>query len=275
MDKKLLSIASYAKKFDLVPLKKLGQNFIYDKSLCDKIVLSSGPISNKVILEIGPGPAGLTRSILSQNPTKIIVIEKDRRSIDLLNDLKKHYNNLEIMHNDALKVKISELQFINKVKIIANLPYNIGTKLIMNWSKELNLIEDITVMLQKEVVNRICSEVGIKDYGRLSIIMQILFTPKKLFEVSKEAFYPQPKVTSSIVKLIPNIVILDQALVEKLEELTRVAFCARRKKISNSLGKNYSNIFAILEKLSISSERRPEEISPSSYLEIAKHLILA
>ena len=152
MNEKLPSIASCAKYFGLIPLKKFGQNFIYDKSLCDKIVSVAGNITNKEILEIGPGPAGLTRSILDQCPDKFIVIETDDRSISLLEDLRIHYPNslsLSIIHNDALKIKISTLAFTGKIKIIANLPYNIGTKLLINWSKEIQFIEDITIMLQR------------------------------------------------------------------------------------------------------------------------------
>jgi len=273
MSEKLLSIASYAKSFGLTPIKKLGQNFIYDKSLCDKII--SGPdmiYEGQDILEIGPGPGGLTRSILEKNPRRLIVVEQDHRSIDLLNDLKKYYNNLEIIHGDALKLKISDLHLSNKVKIISNLPYNIGTKLLMNWSKEIELVKDITVMLQKEVVSRICAKVSTKDYGRLSIIMQILFTPIKQFDVSRDAFYPKPKVTSSVVRLIPKSTPINYEIIEKLEEITHIAFSARRKQIANSLYKYKVGIPKILEQLVISPNQRPEEISPELYLEIAKSL---
>ena len=273
MTEKLSSIASYAKSFGIIPIKKLGQNFIYDKSLCDKIVAASGGITSKNILEVGPGPGGLTRSILDQNPKKLIVIERDDRSINLLEDLKKYYNSLVIFHQDALKIKINDLNLDEKVKIIANLPYNIGTKLLINWSKEIDLIEDITIMLQKEVVNRICSVLGTKDYGRLSVIMQILFTPKKQFDVSKESFYPQPKVTSSIVKLIPKNTLYNPPLIEKLEEITQIAFSARRKQISNSIGRHYVGMLTILDQLSIKHSQRPEEISPEQYLEMAKILL--
>jgi 16S rRNA (adenine1518-N6/adenine1519-N6)-dimethyltransferase len=273
MTEKLSSIASYAKSFGIIPIKRLGQNFIYDKPLCDKIVAASGDIIGKNILEIGPGPGGLTRSILDKNPKKLFVIERDDRSINLLEDLKKYYDSLVIFHQDALKIKINDLKINGKVKIIANLPYNIGTKLLINWSKELELIEEITIMLQKEVVNRICTVVGTKDYGRLSVIIQILFTPKKQFDVSKESFYPQPKVTSSIVKLIPKNILYSPLLISKLEEITQIAFSARRKQISNSLGKNYIGIFKILDQLSIKYSQRPEEITPEQYLEMAEILL--
>ena len=145
--------------------------------------------------------------------------------------------------------------------------------MIINWSKQIELIEDITVMLQKEVVNRICGKVGTKDYGRLSVIMQILFKPEKLFDVSKESFYPPPKVTSSIVRLLPKINQYDCKLIEKLEEVTQIAFSARRKQISNSLGKHYITIPKILNELSIKLTQRPEEISPELYIKISQHLL--
>jgi 16S rRNA (adenine1518-N6/adenine1519-N6)-dimethyltransferase len=267
---KLSSIASHARNFGLTPIKKLGQNFIYDQSLCDKIVLKSGGLLGKEILEIGPGPGGLTRSILEQNPKRLIVIEKDERSINLLEDLKKYYKSLDILHKDAMKIKIRDLNLTSKIKIIANLPYNIGTKLLLNWSNEIELIEDIIVMLQKEVVDRICAKTGTKEYGRLSVIMQILFNPEKQFDVSRESFYPMPKVTSSIVKLVPKLDIPNLDLINKLEKITQIAFSARRKQIGNSLSKSFKNIDIILENLSIKNTQRPEEISPQLYLNIAK-----
>ena len=273
MNDKISSIASYAKRFGITPLKALGQNFIYDKSLCDKIVNSAGAITNMEILEIGPGPAGLTRSILEQKPKRLIVVEKDERTIPLLEDLKKRYDSLHIIHTDALKLKLSQLELKGNVKIIANLPYNIGTQLIINWSKELGLIEDITVMLQKELVDRICASTSTKAYGRLSIIMQTLFIPQKLFDVSRDAFYPKPKITSSIVKLVPNIARPQDRLIEKLEQVTQIAFSNRRKQLANSLGKNYNPEF--LKELNITLTQRPEEIPPELYVKISENILKA
>jgi 16S rRNA (adenine1518-N6/adenine1519-N6)-dimethyltransferase len=271
MNDKISSIASYAKLFGIIPVKALGQNFIYDKSLCDKIANSSGSIVNKEILEIGPGPAGLTRSILEQQPKKLIVIEKDKRVVPLLEDLKKHYNTLHIINADALKLKLSEIGLEGNIKIVANLPYNIGTQLIINWSKEISFIEDITVMLQKEVVDRICAPTSTKAYGRLSVIMQTLFIPQKLFDVSRDSFYPKPKVTSSIVKLIPNPARYDYKLIEKLEQITQIAFSNRRKQLTNSLGKTYNPEF--LRELNITLTQRPEEISPELYVKISENIL--
>ena len=269
MSSEIQSIASYAKTFGLSPLKSLGQNFIYDKSLCDKIVSFGGNIKDKEILEIGAGPGGLTRSIAHLGPKRLIVIEKDPRSCNLLNDLKKYYNNIEIIHADALKIKLSEINLTSKLKIIANLPYNIGTQLIINWSKEISYIDDITVMLQKEVVNRICSNSNVKEYGRLSIIMQLLFSAKKLFDVSKDAFYPKPKVTSSLVKLIPRDIQYKSELIEILEKVTQIAFSNRRKKISNSLGKAYDLLSVNFNDILL---KRPEQISPELYIKISKKI---
>jgi 16S rRNA (adenine1518-N6/adenine1519-N6)-dimethyltransferase len=188
--KDLPSIAKLASSHGIQPLKKFGQNFIFDETLCDKIVKASGLKTGSFALEIGPGPAGLTRSILKQNPAKLIAIETDVRCMPLLQEIKEHYPALEIINADALKIKLSDIFTGEKIQIIANLPYNVGTGLLLNWFKELEHIESMTLMLQKEVVERIIAKPSSSAYGRLSIISQLLCDCNKAFDVSPKAFCP-------------------------------------------------------------------------------------
>ncbi len=180
----LPTIAAHAKMHNIVQQKKLGQNFIFDSSLCDKIALSvQGGVEGRHVLEIGPGPGGLTRSILALNPAKLTVIEKDSRCISLLQDIQKIYPNLEIISDDALKVDISNITD-GRITIISNLPYNVGTVLLFQWLEHLERIESMTLMLQKEVVERICAKPSTKAYGKLSVMCQICADVRKEFDVS-------------------------------------------------------------------------------------------
>lgn len=264
----LPSIAAHARSYGISPQKKLGQNFIFDISLCDKIVRSIPLIEGKEVLEIGPGPGGLTRAILSQNPKKLIVIEKDPRCLGLLLDLQKYYPNLEIISDDALKIKLSDLAS-SKLCIISNLPYNIGTELVFRWLEYPDLIESMTLMLQREVVDRICAKVSTKAYGKLSIICQVLAEVKKEFDVSPQAFYPPPKVHSAIVNIFPKVDV-NRDMLKKLRELTHMAFMFRRKMLKKALPIVQEEVF---EELGINPQSRPEELSPEVYVALASRLI--
>ena len=202
----LLSTSELIKKYQLDAKKSLGQNFILDKNFTDKIAKSAGDLSNFEVLEIGAGPGGLTRSILDAGVKKLIVIEKDRRCVLALKELQEFYGSrLEIIEGDALEIDETKIFTQNsQFKIIANLPYNIGTVLIFKWLKILPKIASMNLMLQKEVVQRICAKIDDKNYGSLAIILNLLFDTKMLFEVNKMVFSPPPKITSAIVQRIPN-----------------------------------------------------------------------
>lgn len=272
----LPSIAKLAKEHGIEPLKRLGQNFIFDESLCDKIVKTSGLINHDVALEIGPGPAGLTRSILKADPKKLIVIETDARCLPLLNEIQKFYPSLSIKHADALKVKLDDLcasEQVKKLKIIANLPYNIGTVLLTSWLHQVSYIQNMTLMLQKEVVDRIIAKPGTKLYGRLSVICQLVCDVERCFDVSPKAFYPAPKIWSSIVQLKPKEVVIPQSLIAKIENITNIAFSGRRKMIKSSLKSLSPDISDILKELSIDDNLRAENLSPGDYLALAKRVM--
>jgi len=265
----LLSIAKLASKHGIAPLKKYGQNFIFDESLCDKIVKFSQIDESSNVLEIGPGPAGLTRSILKSAPKSLCVIETDARCLPLLEEIKLSYPILQIKLMDALKVSLSEVGD-NKIDIVANLPYNIGSQLLTNWLCQIEHVNSMTLMLQKEVVDRIVSSHNSKAYGRLSIFCQIFCEVEKCFDVSPKAFYPEPRIWSSIVKLVPKQDVPEPMVRDRLEKITQAAFSGRRKMIKSSLGKIIPNITEILQKLSLDQALRAENLSPQDYIRIAK-----
>lgn len=265
----LTSIAKHAHKHGVTALKKYSQNFIFDYTLCEKIVKASSLKENDIALEIGPGTAGLTRGILAVNPKSLTVIETDSRCIPLLKEIKELYPNLYIIEGDALKFDLLSLGN-KKINIISNLPYQIGTELVMRWLKQSSLINSMTLMLQKEVVDRICSSVGVKSYGRLSVICQLLCHTEKCFDVSPKSFYPRPKVHSSIVKLVPTEHDFTIELIETIELITKFAFGERRKMIKSSLKKLTPKIEDLLKELNIDYSSRAENLSPKDYLKLAK-----
>ncbi|CAN7942805.1 unnamed protein product [Ixodes pacificus] len=277
----LPSIAKHAASHQINPLKKYGQNFIFDSSLCDKIVRASNLAENSRVLEIGPGTGGLTRSILQKKPESLTVIETDERCIPLLNEIKEYYPNLNIIKQDALKINLTDLSYdiVNssksidyKVTIISNLPYHIGTELVIRWLKEARLITNMTLMLQKEVVERICAMPSTKAYGRLSVICQLIAKVEKCFDLAPTAFYPPPKVYSAIVKLIPLENPPSIALINKVEQITKLAFAGRRKMIKSSLKNLVPNIHEVLTQLKINDNYRAENLTPQDYLRIAEIL---
>lgn len=274
----LPSIAKLAKKHGIIPLKKYGQNFIFDENLCDKIVKYSTIDSSSAVLEIGPGTAGLTKAILKTEPESFTVIETDRRCFPLLEELRQYYPKLSICHGDALQVKLANIggsAQTDGLDIVANLPYNIGTILVLNWIHEINYVKSMTVMLQKEVVDRIVAVPSTKAYGRLSVFCQIFCHVTKCFDVSPKAFYPEPKIWSSIVKLVPKggtitNDVSNYKLYKTLEQVTQHAFSGRRKMIKTSLKNLIPNIEILLKILELDSSLRAENLYPEHYLAIAR-----
>ena len=230
----LPTIKETLKKNNVRINKSLGQNFLFDLNLTDKIVNNSKPICPTVI-EIGPGPGGLTRSILKKKPTVLYTIDKDRQSEKMLNDIKKIYrDSLIIITDDALHYPIWELGDSPR-QVIANLPYNTGTKMLTTWLKHIQHFDLLTLMFQKEVADRIIAKPGSKNYGRLSILTNWLTKSKKLFDIPSEAFIPRPKITSSVIQLKPLPKPLYDVSFESIEKITQMAFSQRRKMIKTSL----------------------------------------
>ncbi|MCC2646160.1 MAG: rRNA ((1518)-N(6)/adenine(1519)-N(6))-dimethyltransferase [Rickettsiaceae bacterium] len=273
----LPSIYEHAKRFGIIARKSLGQNFLFDENINDKIVRLSGNIEGQNVIEIGPGPGGLTRSILKSNPKKLIVIEKDKRCIELLKEIQEMYPQLEIISDDALKISINELssKFDNiesKVKIISNLPYNIGTVLLFNWLDEINYITDLTLMFQREVADRICAKENTNAYGKLSIMVQLLAKAEKVMDLSPKAFTPAPKVSSAIVKVTPLNNQPQKELVETIKKLVDAGFAGRRKMINKSLNPVIKTQ-EIYSKAGIKPTLRAENLSLEDYKTLAEIII--
>lgn len=274
----LLSTSELIKKYQLDAKKSLGQNFILDKNFTDKIAKSAGDLSNFEVLEIGAGPGGLTRSILDAGVKKLIVIEKDQRCVLALKELQEFYGSrLEIIEGDALEIDETKIFRQNsQFKIIANLPYNIGTVLIFKWLKILPKIASMNLMLQKEVVQRICAKIGDKNYGRLAIMLNLLCDTKMLFEVNKMVFSPPPKITSAIVQIIPNVEKIEKYFeknnLKKFEKVVQQAFNQRRKMLKSSLKGAFINqdLAEIFAKCGIVGTKRAEEITIEEFWEISR-----
>jgi len=273
-----LSTSELIKKYQLDAKKSLGQNFILDKNFTDKIAKSAGDLSNFEVLEIGAGPGGLTRSILDAGVKKLIVIEKDQRCILALKELQEFYGSrLEIIEGDALEIDETKIFSENsQFKIIANLPYNIGTVLIFKWLKILPKIASMHLMLQKEVVQRICAKIGDKNYGRLAIMLNLLCDTKMLFEVNKMVFSPPPKITSAIVQIIPNAEKIEKYFeknnLKKFEKVVQQAFNQRRKMLKSSLKGAFINqgLAEIFAQCDISGTKRAEEITIEEFWKISQ-----
>lgn len=264
----LSSLRSVISKYGLMPKKNLGQNFLLDQNITDKIVRFAQPNLDKDILEIGPGPGGLTRSILAKNPKKLIVIEQDSRCIEALEELKIHYPQLEIINDDAIKIK-EELLISSKAQIIANLPYNIGTLLLCKWLDQIELWHSLTLMFQKEVALRISANPGTKAYGRLSVIAQLLCDVQWHFDLSPEAFYPPPKITSSVISLYPKEIIPDKKVISSVEQITKILFNQRRKMLRSTIKQVHQDIDGLIFGTSIELTQRPEELTIEQFVELA------
>lgn len=273
-------VKSFIEKYDLSALKSLGQNFILDLNLTDRIAKSVPNIKNSVIVEVGSGPAGLTRALLKNEAKKVIAIELDKRAIGILKELQEIYGDrLHIIEADALTIDFKDLKntFAKDCdfRICANLPYNISIPLTIKWLYEVKIIDSMTLMFQKEVGVRIVSNPRTKDYGRISIISQLNYKTKILFDVSRTCFTPAPKVTSCIVQFSRLPVVIDIDLLKRIEEIVKLAFSQRRKMLRSTLKtlfKDDEEMRKVLGGVGIKETSRAEELSPALYLELAKML---
>ncbi len=253
--------------------KALGQNFLLDLNLTQKIARSAGPLENATVIEVGPGPGGLTRAILSLGAKKLIAIERDTRCLPALAEIADHYpGRLEVIEGDALKVDFEALAAEGPVKIIANLPYNVGTQLLINWLLPKSwppFWESLTLMFQKEVGLRIVAHEDDDHYGRLGVLAGWRTEARMVFDVPPQAFTPPPKVTSSVVHLVPRPEPLP-CEVRKLEVVTQAAFGQRRKMLRQSLKSLGGE--TLLAKAGIDPVRRAETLSVAEFVALANAL---
>ena len=244
--------------------KSLGQNFLIDKNILDKIV-NVVPIKGKTVLEIGPGSGNLTQQILNQNPKKFIVIEKDN---DLVKYLEKIFNNqIKIIHNDVLKIN-EKILSKDKITVFGNLPYNISTEILSKWILNLEKkfwFDHLILMFQKEVAERILAKYNTSEYGRLSILANWKLNIKKISDVKPSSFSPSPKIDSSILYFSPknNYHVLKNP--KNLEKITRVFFSHRRKMLKKPYNQIFNGNKKIIKKLKINLNLRPQNLNTDMY----------
>ncbi|KQQ37719.1 rRNA methyltransferase [Rhizobium sp. Leaf306] len=259
--------------------KSLGQNFLFDLNLTQKIARAAGPLEDVTVFEVGPGPGGLTRAILSLGAKKVIAIERDARALPVLAEIADHYpGRLEVIEGDALQIDFAALAAEKAaggpVKIIANLPYNIGTQLLLNWLLPEDKTwppfwQSLTLMFQREVGLRIVADQEDDHYGRLGVLAGWRTDPHMMFDVPPQAFSPPPKVTSTVVHMIPRANPLP-CDVSKLERITHAAFGQRRKMLRQSLKPVGGE--ALLAKAGIDPQRRAETLSVEEFVRLANLL---
>ena len=260
------------KKYDISAKKFYGQNFLFDENILRKIVEKSN-IKEKVnILEIGPGPGGLTQEILKSNVNEVFVIEKDKDLLPLLEDIKITFpNKLNIISEDALNFDIRKLNH-NPFKIISNLPYNISTILLIKWlTTDIcnTSCKSLTLMFQKEVAERIIAKKGSSKRSRISIISQLYTNPKMVLNVSPGSFVPRPKVNSALV----HFEILKKPRFDhnqaRLKLIIDAAFNQKRKMVRSSLKKLFPNIELVLKKVGIEKTKRPQSIELKNFCDLS------
>ena len=246
-------------QYDLMAKKSLGQHFLCDLNLTRKIVSLAGDLSGHTVFEIGPGPGGLTRALASSDAKQVIAIEKDTRCIAALADVVKAANGkLTVTEGDALRTDLTKLGKAPRA-IVANLPYNIGTELLIDWLHQIDEFSSLTLMFQSEVVDRLTAVPDNKNYGRLSVLTQFCCKAGRVLDVPAQAFTPPPKVDSAIVHLTPRKDRPKDVDVKVLGKVTAAAFGQRRKMLRSSL-KPLGGA-ALLEKAGINPERRAETLS--------------
>lgn len=260
--------------FGLAAKKSLGQNFLFDLNLTRRIARAAQPFAGYTIIEIGPGPGGLTRALLAEGANHVVAVERDERALPALAEISAAYPNaLRVIHGDALAVDWTK-ETQGPVKIVANLPYNIGTPLLTGWLTGQvwpPWYASLTLMFQKEVAERIVAAPDSGVYGRLSVLCQFRCNVQKLFDVHRSAFTPPPKVTSSIVQLLPKQPEID-CNIRTLEKVTAAAFGQRRKMLRASLKSIFSKPEQILEELNLKPTDRAENLKVSDFARLAAKL---
>jgi 16S rRNA (adenine1518-N6/adenine1519-N6)-dimethyltransferase len=264
-------VSSMMRDCGLEPKKQFGQNFLFDLNLTGRIARSVPDIENTPVVEVGPGPAGLTRALLMAGAKRVVAIEKDKTTQPILSQvINASDGRLSVIYDDALRVNFSELGF-DEYAICANLPYNVGTELLIGWLHKIasgEHISSMTLMFQREVALRITSKPGDEHYGRLAVLTSLLADAKILFDVPNTAFVPRPKVQSAVVQIIPNPTKISSIQdLSKIEKITAKLFGQRRKMIRAIMPNVDWSSFDLL------GTERAENLSPEKFAELAQNLI--
>jgi 16S rRNA (adenine1518-N6/adenine1519-N6)-dimethyltransferase len=261
------------RRHDLRARKSLGQNFLLDLNLTARIARAAGPLENVTVIEIGPGPGGLTRALLATGAHRVVAIERDERAIAALTEVAARYpGRLDIVAGDALAIDPRTLLKDGPTRVVANLPYNIATALLVGWLTTEPWppwFDRLVLMFQREVAERITAEPGSKNYGRLSVLAGWRTQARILFDIAASAFVPPPKVTSSLIELVPRPAPLpcDPAILQKV---TEAAFGQRRKMLRQSLKSLGRDPLPLLAAAEIEPTARAEEIAVEGFVRLAR-----
>lgn len=252
--------------------KSLGQNFLLDLNLTSRIARAAAPLDDVTVLEIGPGPGGLTRALLAEGARRVVAIEKDQRCLPALAEIGARYpGRLDVIEGDALKLDPVDVTGGGPIKIVANLPYNVGTQLLLNWLTVPDwppFWRSLTLMFQKEVGARIVARQGSKAYGRLAVLAGWRTDAQMLFDISPKAFTPPPKVTSTVVQLTPKER-PEPCSLPNLERVTAAAFGQRRKMLRASLKSIASPAEPVIEEAGLRPTARAEEIDVAGFVRLS------
>jgi len=263
------------RRHGLIARKSLGQNFLLDLNLTGRIARAAGPLAGVTVVEIGPGPGGLTRALLAEGAALVIAVERDERAVAALGEVAAHYpDRLRIVSGDALTFDPAPYLTDRAARVVANLPYNIATALLVGWltvEPWPPWYDRLTLMFQREVAERIVAQPGSKTYGRLSVLTGWRTQAKILFDIAPSAFVPPPKVTSSVVQLIPreNPLSCDR---RALERITEAAFGQRRKMLRQSLKQLGVDPVPLLEKAGLDPTARAEDIAVEGFVALAREI---
>ncbi len=253
----------------LLAKKSFGQHFLLDLNVTRKIVRLAGPFDGRSVIEVGPGPGGLTRALLESDAGKVVLVEKDPRFVPLLSELDDGSGRLQIVEGDALKVHEAEL-VEGPAHLVSNLPYNVGTPLLIKWLTGPWTPHALTLMFQKEVAERIVAGPGDEAYGRLAVISQAVAEVRIVLHLPAAAFTPPPKVASAVVHVVPRLDRPDRETLKRLERITAAAFGQRRKMLRSSL-KQLGGA-ALCEAAGIAPDDRAEVIDLAGFLRLATAL---
>jgi len=256
--------------------KSLGQNFLLDLNLTRRIARAAGPLAGVTVVEVGPGPGGLTRALLLEGAEKVIAIERDERCLPALQEIAAAYpGRLEIVCGDARKIDYVALPLVSPARLVANLPYSVGTPLLIAWLKTTPWppwFDRLVLMFQREVADRIVAAPDNKDYGRLAVLTQWRTKPRILLSLPPDAFTPKPKVASAVVELVPRDRPEPPCDVLQLERVTAAAFGQRRKMLRSSLRQITPDAEGLLEELGLDPKARAETLQIGDFCRIANAL---
>ncbi len=265
------------KRYGIGARRSLGQHFLLDENLTGRIARAASDLDNSTVVEVGPGPGGLTRGLLANGARKVVAIERDARCVEALSTLGATYpDRLHVIEGDALSIDaVAAAEQVGggaPIRIVSNLPYNVATPLLVAWMAQASSFAELVLMFQKEVAQRIVAEPGSRIYGRLSVLVQWRCEARRVFDIPPRAFVPPPKVTSTVVRLVPRAKPLAPCAQADLERVTAAAFGQRRKMLRSSLKNLGGDTIALLVAAGIDPEARAETLSVEQFCALARAL---